>query len=179
MTTQPAEPADVEYAGLVTRAIAITIDALLINAAALAVTGAVFLLESLFSIPQKHNKAVAVIGTVVFVIWLVSYFAVFWTTTGQTPGSRVMHIRVTRTNGDRLRPRGALVRLAGMAISLPFFWGYLPVLTNPRRRAAFDVLARTVVTVAPPELVPPVAAPARGSEPRRDFNLARRGGRPQ
>ena len=57
MTTGPA---DVIYAGLVTRAIAITIDALLINAAAFAVTGAVFLLESLFSIPHKHNKAVAV-----------------------------------------------------------------------------------------------------------------------
>lgn len=176
MTTQPAEPPDVEYAGLVTRAIAIVIDALLINAAAIAVTGAVLLLESLFSVSHKHNKLMAVIGAVVFAGWLVTYFAVFWTTTGQTPGNRVMEIRVTRADGTRLHLPGALVRLGGMVISLPLFWGYLPVLTNARRRAAFDVLAGTVVQVVPPDLGAAVATPARRSEPGRDFNLARRGG---
>jgi uncharacterized RDD family membrane protein YckC len=177
VTAQPPEPAEgVVYAGLVTRAIAITIDALLINVAALAVTGAVLMLESLFSVSHKHNKLVAVVGGVLFAVWLVSYFAVFWTTTGQTPGNRVMHIRVTRTDGTRLRPRGALVRLGGMVLSLPLFWGYLPVLTNTRRRAAFDVLAGTIVSVVPPELDAVAPGAARRSEPRRDFDLARRGG---
>ena len=63
-----------------------------------------------------------------------------------------------------------------MVISLPFFWGYLPVLTNARRRAAFDVLARTVVTVAPPEAETASSATDRYSEPRRYVDLARRGG---
>jgi uncharacterized RDD family membrane protein YckC len=174
---QPAPDGD-EYAGLVTRAIAITIDALLINVAALAVTGAVLMLESLFSISHKHNKLAALIGAIVFAVWLITYFAVFWTTTGQTPGSRVMHIRVTRTDGGRLRPRGALIRLGGMAISLPLFWGYLPVLTNARRRAAFDVLARTVVRIVPPELDVAGSGAGRRSQVSHDFDLARRGGSP-
>jgi uncharacterized RDD family membrane protein YckC len=179
VTAQLPEPADgVVYAGLVTRAIAITVDALLINAAALAVTGAVLMLESLFSVSHKHNKLAAAVGGAVFAVWLISYFAVFWTTTGQTPGNRVMQIRVTRADGTRLRPRGALLRLAGMVISLPLLWGYIPVLTNARRRAAFDVLAGTIVSVVPPELDAARGA-VRRSEPRGDLDLARRGGRAQ
>jgi hypothetical protein len=29
------------------------------------------------------------------------------------------------------------------------FWGYLPILVSARRRAVFDVMAGTIVTVAP------------------------------
>jgi hypothetical protein len=45
--------------------------------------------------------------------------------------------------------RSGHVRLAGMVISLPLFWGYLPILVSARRRAVFDVMARSIVTVAP------------------------------
>ncbi len=78
---------------------------------------------------------------------MTGYFVVFWTTTGQTPGSRVMRIRVLREDGDHLRWFRALVRLGGMVISLPLFWGYLPILTSTRRRGVPDVLAGTVVVV--------------------------------
>jgi uncharacterized RDD family membrane protein YckC len=56
-----------------------------------------------------------------------------------------MQIRVTRTDGGRLKPRQALVRLGGLVISLPLFWGYLSILTSPRRRGFPDVLAGSVV----------------------------------
>ncbi len=136
------------YVGLVTRLIAITVDALVIDVAALAVSGAVLLVLSVFSI-TGHNHPVAVaVGGALYVVWVVSYFAVFWTTTGQTLGSRVMQIRVTRPDGGRLRPRHALLRLAGVVISLPLCWGYLPVLTNARRRGIPDMLGGTVVTQA-------------------------------
>jgi uncharacterized RDD family membrane protein YckC len=122
-------PGPVVYAGLVTRAVAIVIDALLIDAAALAVTGAVL-----------------------FFVWVVSYFVTFWTTTGQTPGSRVMQIRLARVDGGHVGIVRALVRLAGMVVSLPFLWGYLPILWTARRRTAFDLVAGTAVTVVPPLL---------------------------
>jgi uncharacterized RDD family membrane protein YckC len=142
---------DIHYAGLVTRAIAIVIDALLIDIVALVFAGAVLLVTSVFSVRGGHRQtAAAVIGSVLFVIWMVSYFGVFWTTTGQTPGSRVMQIRVTRADGTRLRLHHALVRLIGMVVSLPLFWGYLPILWSTRRRCVFDVAAGTVVTEAPP-----------------------------
>jgi len=147
-------PVAVAYAGLVTRMIAIVLDALVIDGAALAVTGAVVLVFSVFSIYGQHRGVAAAIGSVCFVVWVVSYFGVFWTTTGQTPGSRVMQIRVTRVDGSRLRPRHALMRLAWMVISLPFFWGYVPVLINPRRRGVFDLFAGTIVIHAPPKAEP-------------------------
>ena len=140
----------VEYAGLVTRAIAIVADTLLIDAATLIVTGAVLLLESVFRVSNRHGLAVA-IGSALFLVWVAAYFVTFWTTTGQTPGSRMMQIRVARPDGKRIGPRRALVRLIWMTLSLPLFWGYWPVLWTPRRRAVFDVMAGTVVeTVHPP-----------------------------
>ncbi len=139
----------VAYAGLVTRAIALVIDALLINAVALSVTGAVLLVESLFKVTSRHNALAGAVGVVLFFVWVVSYFAVFWTATGQTPGSRVMQIRVSCPDGTRLRPLRAVIRLVGMVLSLPLFWGYLPILWTRRRRSAYDVIAGTVVTVVP------------------------------
>lgn len=144
----PTDGVSTAYVGLVTRAIAIVIDALLIDVVALAVTGAALLISSVFSITNKHHAVAVVIGGAAFVVWVIGYFVAFWTTTGQTPGNRVMHIRVLRTDGSRLRPRHALIRLGAMVISLPLFWGYLPILTSARRRGVPDGLAGTVVILA-------------------------------
>jgi uncharacterized RDD family membrane protein YckC len=153
-------PDPITYAGLVTRAIAIVIDTLLIDAAALAVAGAVGLLKSVFAPSHSFRTAGIVAGGVLFFVWVAAYFVAFWTTTGQTPGSRVMQIRLARTDGGPVGPSRAFVRLAGMVLSLPFLWGYLLILWTARRRAAFDLLAGTVVTVVPP-LIPTM--PRRGS----------------
>ncbi|HXD65133.1 MAG TPA: RDD family protein [Solirubrobacteraceae bacterium] len=154
-------PGPVTYAGLVTRAIAIVIDTLLIDAAALAAAGAVGLLKSVFEPAHSFRTAAIVAGGALFFVWVAAYFVTFWTTTGQTPGSRVMQIRVARVDGGPIRTGRALVRLTGMVLSLPFLWGYLPILWTVHRRAAFDLFAGTVVTVVPP-LVPPGAV-RRGS----------------
>jgi uncharacterized RDD family membrane protein YckC len=146
-TVPPASPT---YVGLVTRMIALTLDAVLIDLSAAVVSGAVLVVLSVFSVAgDKLRPVLIVIGSVLFVIWVVSYFVVLWTTTGQTIGSRIMAIQVVRSDGSRLKPRHALVRLAGMVISLPLFWGYLPILVSAKRRAVFDVMAGTIVTVAP------------------------------
>jgi uncharacterized RDD family membrane protein YckC len=157
-----AIPGPVAYAGLVTRAIGIVIDALLIDAAALAVTGAVLLLESVFGPSRNHHVLAIVTGGVLFFVWVACYFVSFWTTTGQTPGSRVMQIRVTRVDGRDLGPGRALVRLIGMVLSLPLLWGYLPILWTARRRTAFDFMAGTVVAVVPS---PSLMGRGRGSTP--------------
>ena len=79
-----------------------------------------------------------------------------------------MHIRVVRSDGRRVRPRHALIRLGAMAISLPLFWGYLPILTSARRRGVPDVVAGTVVVVAdaPDEPAAARLRPARMGLPR-------------
>ena len=53
-------------------------------------------------------------GGAVYVLWGIAYFVTFWSTTGQTPGNRVMRIQVVPSGGGRLRPRRALVRFAGL-----------------------------------------------------------------
>jgi uncharacterized RDD family membrane protein YckC len=136
------------YVGLVTRALAIVLDALVIDVVALAVTGAVLVVRSALNITGKHHKVDAVVAAVVFGAWVVAYFVVFWSTTGQTPGNRIMHIRVVRSDGERVRPTHAVIRLGAMILSLPLFWGYLPILTSARRRGFPDAVAGTVVVVS-------------------------------
>jgi uncharacterized RDD family membrane protein YckC len=153
-STPRSDGSEAQYAGLVTRAIAIVADALLIDAAALVVTGAILLVESVFGVSNRHHTLAVTVGGVLFFVWVVGYFTAFWTTTGQTPGSRMMQIRVTGPGGRRLGPRRALVRLVWMVLSLPLFWGYLPILWTARRRTVFDLVAGTVVEMARPLPLP-------------------------
>jgi uncharacterized RDD family membrane protein YckC len=133
------------YGGLVTRAIAAAIDALLIDLAALFVAAVVALVLSIFPITDHTKSLLAVVGGVLFAVWVVSYFVTFWTTTGQTPGDRVMRVRVLRENGGTLGPWRATLRLAAAVLGLVFFLGYLPILFNHRRRALHDWVGGTVV----------------------------------
>lgn len=145
------------YAGVVTRTIALAIDGLLISAGALAAIAAALLVFAVFAIKGHHTLAL-IVGGIAFAIWVSCYFVVFWTTTGQTPGNRVMHIRVVRSDGTRLRPHSALARLGAMVLSLPLLWGFWPILSSDRRRGVPDAIAGTVVVVADPPLEPTAGA---------------------
>jgi uncharacterized RDD family membrane protein YckC len=148
-----AELAPPEYEGLVTRAIAFTIDCALIDVVALLVGVSVGLVLSVLAIGHDLKVAFLAAGGVLFVIWSISYFVIFWSTTGQTPGNRLMRVRVSRADdGGVLRPRQAVVRVVALALAaLPLFAGFLPILVDDRRRGLHDMLARTVV-VGVPEL---------------------------
>ena len=141
-----AAPVTGPYVGLVTRVIAFSIDAALINVVAIIVTAVATLIFSVITLPKELHTVVVAIGGAIYLLWLVGYFVVFWTTTGQTPGDRLMHIRVVPASGGSMPPRRALLRfLALWLAALPLFAGYLMILVNDRRRGLHDVLARTVV----------------------------------
>lgn len=144
-----ADPATGPYAGLVTRAVAAAIDALVIDLAALFVAAVVALVVSIFPVTHDTKTLLAVAGGILFFVWVVAYFVTFWTTTGQTPGDRAMQIQVVREEGGTLGPWRAAVRLAGAVLGLVFLLGYLPILLNDRRRALHDWLADTVVIDRP------------------------------
>jgi uncharacterized RDD family membrane protein YckC len=148
--TTPVVRVVVGYAGLVTRAIAAAIDALLIDLAALFVAAVVALVLSIFPVARDTKTLLAVIGGVLFAVWVIAYFVTFWTTTGQTPGDRVMHIQVLREDGRTLGPWHAALRLLGAVVGLIFLLGYIPILLNDRRRALHDWMAGTVVIEAQP-----------------------------
>ena len=102
-----------DYAGLVTRTIAFAIDAAIINLAAATVAVVVGLGMSVLNVPDVVVTVAVVVGGVAYVLWSVAYFATFWSTTGQTPGSRTMGIRVVCAQGNEpVSLRRALTRLA-------------------------------------------------------------------
>jgi uncharacterized RDD family membrane protein YckC len=138
------------YAGLVTRTLGAAIDALVIDVIALFIAAVVALVLSIFPVPHDTKTVLAVVGGVLFAVWVVAYFVTFWTTTGQTPGDRVMRIQVVREDGGKLKPWRAALRLAGAVIGLILFLGYIPILLNDRRRALHDWMAGTVVIEAQP-----------------------------
>ncbi len=139
-----------DYQGLVTRAIAFAIDAAIINLIALVVGVGVGLALSILSISDTAQTVLLACGGAAFVVWTVAYFAVFWSTTGQTPGNRLMRIRVCGAE-DRavLSLRRSLVRFGALLLAaLPLFAGFLTVLVDDRRRGLHDMLAGTVVVGA-------------------------------
>jgi uncharacterized RDD family membrane protein YckC len=142
------------YAGLMTRTIAYAMDGALINLAALLAGIAVALALSILHLPGKLDGVVAAVLAVAYAVWVVAYFVTFWSTTGQTPGSRLMRIRVIDAHGaQRLEPRRAAVRVGGLVLAtIPLFAGFVIMLWDRRRRCLQDRLARTVVIHAPPQV---------------------------
>jgi uncharacterized RDD family membrane protein YckC len=156
MITLPAEqPADDAaapivagyYAGLATRTLGFAVDAAVINAVAWFVALVVGLCLSLLDIPGQVEKVLAAIGAGLILLWTVAYFVYFWSATGQTPGNRVMRIRVedARSGGTIPARRAVLRFLALVLAAIPLCAGILMILVDRRRRGLHDYLARTEV----------------------------------
>src|SRR5262249_53514727 len=78
------------------------------------------------------------------------YFTWFWSAVGQTPGMRVMRLRVLTARGSPPSALRSLVRFVGLLLAIaPAFLGLLPVLVDSRRRALQDFIAGTVVVREP------------------------------
>jgi uncharacterized RDD family membrane protein YckC len=134
------------YIGLVTRAIAFAVDAAIVNGIAAVTAAAAALILSLFPLSHNARTVIVAVGGALFFVWVIAYFATFWATTGQTPGNRVMRIRVMRPTGARVHVWRAMVRVVGVVLAaLPLFAGFLPILFTDRRRGLADWLADTVV----------------------------------
>jgi uncharacterized RDD family membrane protein YckC len=160
MITLPAErPADDAatpvvpdyYAGLATRTLAFAVDAAIINAVVWFIGIVVALCLSLLKIPDDVETALALIGAGAALIWIVSYFTYFWSATGQTPGSRVLRIRVedARTGGIMPARRAFLRFWCLLLAAIPLCAGFLLILVDRRRRGLQDLLARTEVVHVP------------------------------
>jgi uncharacterized RDD family membrane protein YckC len=144
-----AEPSQT-YVGLVTRALAFAIDAVLVNVAAVIVGVGVALVLAVVDVSDSVRPAVAGIGGVAYALWSAVFFVAFWSTTGQTPGSRLLRIRVCDRSGATIAPERALLRFGALLLAaLPLFAGFLPILFDDRRRGMHDLIAGTVVVEGP------------------------------
>jgi uncharacterized RDD family membrane protein YckC len=139
---------NVPYVGLATRVISWAVDFLLINLAAIITGLGAQLIASIFPITKNLKPLLLAIAGGAYVVWAAAYFVVFWSMSGQTPGSRLMQVRLVTPGGGRVKPVRALVRWIAMNVAmLPLPWGYVPILF---KRLGFpDWLAHTRVIEAP------------------------------
>lgn len=157
--------APVGYVGLVTRIVAAIIDLAIVNLIAALVGAIVNLIASLLGHGSGLSTAEAIIGAAVWWLWVVAYFVAFWTFTGQTPGSRLLGIRVQSPDGGGLHAPQALRRFGGTILAaLPLGAGFLLTLFDDQRRGLQDRIGGTVVCWVPEEVadvvLPPGAVPA-------------------
>jgi uncharacterized RDD family membrane protein YckC len=133
------------YGGIVTRAIALAIDAAVATVLFMAVVGVTALIGSLVG-GLRPEWLVGVLLSVGWSLVAGAYFVLFWSSTGQTPGMRLMGVRVRGPASDSLSIGRSLVRLVGLGLAIvPMFAGFIPVLFTERRRGLHDFLAGTVV----------------------------------
>jgi uncharacterized RDD family membrane protein YckC len=141
----PASP----FAGVASRGLALVVDAFFVVAATAILGGAVALVALVVGglRPQWLAQTLLALATLAIAI---GYFSLFWHTAGQTPGMRLMGVRVlSLRNDDRLTAWQAIVRTIGLALAIvPCFLGFVPALFDRRRRALPDYLAGTVVVYA-------------------------------
>lgn len=153
MTGGPVEAGQVDglcYVGLATRVISFVLDAALISVVAITVGVGAALIQGVLHLPSNLQTIIQLVGAAAYIVGTAAYFVGFWTATGQTPGARVMRIRVVTARGEALSSRRALVRFVGVVLAgLPLFAGFVPILFDARRRGFQDRLARTLVVEAP------------------------------
>jgi uncharacterized RDD family membrane protein YckC len=142
---RPPRTRPTPFAGAATRAVALGVDAAVILLIFVSLAALVALVASLVGTLRPQW----LVGTLLAAGWALlagGYFVMFWTGAGQTPGMRLLRLRVVGREGRAPSLGRSIVRVVGTFVAIvPLFAGYLPVLFDDRRRGLPDLLAGTVV----------------------------------
>jgi uncharacterized RDD family membrane protein YckC len=164
MSTEKTPPSVIlgRYAGFFSRAAAYVLD----RAIAFGITFVIMVvidyflrlcrvdqwLENLSEDAMLNAVLVALFSTLgIYLLVSIVYNVGFWLLSGQTPGKRVLGLRVMRTDGTRLKLGNALRRQVGYWISAIFYLGFLWILVDNKRQGFHDKIAGTIVTYSWPE----------------------------
>lgn len=90
------------------------------------------------------------LGMLFWLAWMagsIGYNYYFWTTTGQTPGKKIMGLKVVRAeDGAILDQQTAIMRYVGYFVSsLVVYIGFLAILWDPQHDGWHDKIAKTKV----------------------------------
>lgn len=142
MNAQPQTQTTYELAGFGTRLVAFIIDFIVLSL--------IGTLPFLFFDPMQMSLVELM---VIDIAITTPYNWYFWTRhQGQTPGKRIMNIRVIKTDGGPLSDADALLRVFGYYVGRwTLFLGYVWAAFDSRNQAWHDKIANTVVVVVPPE----------------------------
>jgi uncharacterized RDD family membrane protein YckC len=140
-----ARRAPTPFAGVATRALALAADAAVILLIFVSLAAMVALVGTLVGTlrPQWLVGALLASG---WALLAGGYFLLFWSSTGQTPGMRLLRLRLIGHDGRPPSLGRSFLRAVGTVVAIvPLFAGYVPVLFDARRRGLPDFLAGTVV----------------------------------
>ena len=139
------------YAGVATRALALATDAALTIVIWMSLVG----LGALISTIVGSLRPTWLVGVLLASGWTLvvgAYFVLFWSSAAQTPGMRLLRLRVRGPTGNPPSIGRSLVRFVGLVLAIvPLFAGFLPILFTERRRGLPDLLAGTVVVYEHPQ----------------------------
>lgn len=140
-------PTVTDRVGAVTRVLALTLDAFIINVSLLAISAGISALLGLFGYSGDGSPAAVALGATTWFIVSSLYLFTFWALSGQTPGMRFLDIRIETSGGEhRIGARHALRRLIGFWLAvIPFMLGFIGVLLKQDRRGFHDRLGDTSV----------------------------------
>ncbi len=147
---QPTGPAPgYEFGGFGARLVAYIVDGFIVGLAVtlIAIVGAT--IAGLSYVSDNTGGVAVGIGLVAVFALVVSvgYFPWFWSRSGQTPGMRMLGLKVVRdTDGGPITGTQALLRLIGYWVSgVVMYLGYIWIFVDKRRRGWHDLIAGTVV----------------------------------
>ena len=135
---------ETNLAGPSSRLLAVGIDIAILN-------GFAFIASSLGAnlisdITDAADAVLLVLGISAWTLAGISYLLVFWIMAGQTPGMRFIGLQLRSGDELRLGFRQSLKRIVGLVLSIiPFGLGFVPILTDERKRGWHDKMARTEV----------------------------------
>jgi uncharacterized RDD family membrane protein YckC len=142
---RPARAVHPVFAGVATRALALATDAALTIVIWMSLVG----LGALISTLVGSLRPTWLVGALLASGWTLvvgAYFVLFWSSAAQTPGMRLLRLRVRGPTGNPPSIGRSLVRFVGLVLAIvPLFAGFLPILFTERRRGLPDLLAGTVV----------------------------------
>lgn len=149
ITRRKDPDSETNQAGLVTRLTSFAID-----------VGLLFLVYSVASgviasvVSFVFGTKLSLVGG--FAIGVIGYLlagsilVIFWALAGQTPGMRLLAIRLTENGSNHVHLRCAIKRLFALIISLlPLGLGYFWILRDPSRHAWCDTLTNTEIIYDP------------------------------
>lgn len=157
-----------QYAGFITRAVALVLDILIVMTIMFVIYWSVRLPMAFFlnitptscvgaSLQDSRGlfsreflcKTVDYIWAITAAFTAPIYFILFYSSTGQTIGMYVMGARVVRMDGKHMSLLGSLIRWLGMFVAMvPLGLGFIWVLFDDRRQGWHDKLAHTCVVYA-------------------------------
>jgi uncharacterized RDD family membrane protein YckC len=146
MTFRPRRAERPPQAGVISRGLAFLVDGVIVNGV-LAVASAIL---TLFFVQVLNDDQVPtpalLVGAAAWILLGSLYLVGFWELVGQTPGMRLLGLRLKVADGGVPTGRQARLRLAWLVLSvIPLGAGLLAILFDDRRRGWQDRRSQTEV----------------------------------